>query len=170
MVSKIKKNTKIKINSEKYIQGLLLIGYFTGLCAGSYFIFSSRENAAFANNVLNAGTIKSLVYFPVALILKYSGILSGALCTLTFFSGIQNSAAYCNNILNSNNNYIYSTVITMFKDTAVLMLLILYITIIINQVINGKYNIKKDFKYFSVYFCGAAIINIFEYILKNFIF
>ena len=170
MVSKIKKSKTNEIFSEKYILILLISGYLLGICIGCYFVFSNISNADFTNNVIKSGYIKSLIFFPCAFILKYSGVLSGFICTLTLFTGTQNALLYCNNILNTDNKIVYPLILTVLKDTAVIILLILYITIIINQIIHKKYNIKKDIKYFSVYFCGAIIINVSEFILKTFIF
>ena len=171
MISKNKKSkNKVNNNLEKYLFILLLSGYIVGLCIGSYFVFSNKQNAVLANNIAAAGLISSVIYFPAAAILKYSGILSGLIGILTVFSGIQNSIIYSNNILNSHINTTYSKIVTVLKDTSVIILLIIYITIIIIQISNNRYNLKKDIKYFISYFSGAVIVNIIEYILKNFIF
>ena len=170
MVSKIKSSKKEYINTEKYALILLLFGYVLGILIGCFFVYSNAENAELINNLIKDSYVKKLIYFISALILKYSGILSGAICTLPIFSGIQNSAYYCSYILNSDKKIIYKIVLKMLSDTALTILLILYLIIIINQIANKKYNLKKDFKYFSVYIGGSSIIIILKYVLENFIF
>ena len=168
----INKNNGNKRNRiiEKYTFILLISGYVSGICIGAFFVFSNAENAAFTQTVVKNNDLKTLVFFVLALILKYSGILSGAMCTLPLFLGIHNSAYYCNYIISSKNKLIYTAVLDMLKDTSVCILLILYIMIIIIQITSKKYIIKKDIKYLAVYLSGAAIIYILEYTLKIFIF
>jgi len=168
----LKKNRNIKNNAafEKYILIVLLSSYLLGVCIGCYFIFSSDINYGYAENIVQIQTFGILLYFVIALILKYSGILKGIIYILITFLGIQNSANYCNYILNKSDKIIYSTVLAVIKDSTVTLLLILYIIVIINQIINKKYIVKKDLKYFSVYFTGALIILLLEYALKTFIF
>jgi len=92
------------------------------------------------------------------------------MCFTVIFLGIQNSANYCNYILNNSDKIIYSTVVSVVKDSAITLILILYIIITIIQIFNKKYIIKKDLKYFTIYFAGASIVLVLEYILKTFIF
>ena len=61
----------------------------------------------------------------------------------------------------------YETALTPIKDTAVAMLLILYIVVILNQAFNNKYNVKKDVKLLSVYVSGIIIILVVEHLLTN---
>ncbi len=168
MVNK-KFSSKKHINTDKYIFMLLLLSYIAGICIGSFFVLSDSENARFTNVILSQINFKVLLYFIMALLLKYSGVLSGILGILPLFIGIQNSADYCCGILNKTDIK-YETALTMLKDTSIVMLLVFYIIVIINQIINKKYNLKKDIKYFSVYFMAATAVLIMEYVLKTFIF
>jgi len=168
MVNKKFNNKKI-INAEKYIFLLLLLSYITGICIGSFFVFSNNDNAKFTNVLISQKDFKVLLYFIIALLLKYSGVLSGMLSILPLFLGIQNAANYSCCILNISDTK-YKTAFTILKDTAIVMLLVFYIIIIINQIINKKYILKKDIKYFTVYFIAATVIIVLGNILKKFIF
>lgn len=169
MVSKTKRNRKKYINAEKYILTLLIIFYIAGVSSGCYFVLSSNENAYFVNYVLSDNSFKIFLYFFAAFLLKYSGIFSGGLYILLFFLGIQNSVSYCNMILNREDIF-YDTILNILKDTSVTMLLILYIIIIVSQLINKKFNLKKDIKYLSVYIIGVSVILSIEFIINKFIF
>ncbi|MBR2027683.1 MAG: hypothetical protein IKA10_01675 [Oscillospiraceae bacterium] len=169
MVNKGNNNNKKIRNTEKYAFILLVSGYISGLCIGAFFVFSNNANAAFTNSVVNHNDLYVLTVFIIALILKYSGILSGVMCTLPVFLGICNSAYYCNYIINNKNKILYTAILDMLKDTAICILLILYIIIIILQISSKKYILKKDLKYLAVYLSGASIIYIFEHLLKKFI-
>ena len=92
MVNKGNNNNKKIRNTEKYAFILLVSGYISGLCIGAFFVFSNNANAAFTNSVVNHNDLYVLTVFIIALILKYSGILSGVMCTLPVFLGICNSA------------------------------------------------------------------------------
>ena len=99
MVNRIKNKQQIKINTEKYTLILLTFGYMLGVCVGCFFILSGSDNTVLANRVVQSGGVKHLLYFMLALMLKYSGILNGAICTLPVFLGIQNSIYYSSKIL-----------------------------------------------------------------------
>ena len=112
---------------------------------------------------------KVVIFFILAFLLKYSGILSTGIYMLPYFAGVNNSASYFN-IIADEQKINFETVIEVFKDTSVIMLLMLYIIIIILQVINRRYNIKKDIKYFTIYTSAALTILVLEFVLKNIIF
>lgn len=170
MVNK-NKNNKYKIKYiERYTFILLIAGYILGICTGSIFVFSNSSNIEFAGAVINSNNINYILYFIFALILKYSGILSGSICILPVFMGICNSSRYCCYILNSENKLIYTTILTLFKDTSISLLLIYYIIIIIIQICSQKYILRKDIKYLSAYLLGAIIINILENMIITFVF
>lgn len=164
-----KSNEYRKINAEKYIFALLLLSYILGICIGSFFVMSDSRNAEFSGVMLSDSNFKVLIYFITAVLLKYSGVLSGLLVVLPLFLGIQNSANYCCVILNTDINK-YKTALTMLKDTAIVMLLVFYIIVIVNQIINKKYVLNKDLKYFTVYFTATVVIIILETIIKLVIF
>lgn len=168
MVNK-KTNSNKLVKTEKYVFFLLLLSYITGICTGSFFVFSDDINMVFTQKVLSPNDFKVLLYFIMAFMLKYSGIASGLLIVLPFFLGIQNSADYSCNIITADLKK-YEAALTTIKDTAVIMLLILYIMIIISQIINKKYAIKKDIKYFIVYFSGTTIILVLKNILEIILF
>lgn len=170
MVKNVKKNKKSYANAEIHTLILLLSAYLLGVCIGCFYVYSNKSNAIFSLNVINSYAAKNILYFVAALILKYSGILSGIICILPVFIGIQNSIYYCSYILNSTDKIIYTTILTVIKDSALTFLLILYIIVIVSQILNQKYVLKKDLKYFAVYFSGANIIILLEYLLKTFIF
>ena len=156
MVHKTKEIRKRQISSEKYILFLLIISYFAGIYIGCRFTYLSN-NIIFINYIVKNSVLSDVLCIIAALLLKYSGILNGVLYMLPFFSGIQNSVFYCKFIL-SDTDISYSFVMGIIKDTAVLMMLLLYILITINQIINKKYNIKKDLKYVSAYLSGIVVI------------
>lgn len=169
MVKKTKAIHK-PLKPEKYFLILLIISYAAGVCSGSYFSLSSSENTDYIKYLFFNSSLNSIIYFIIALLLKYSGILNGVLYIIPFFTGIQNSASYCKNIIQNSHIITYNYISEAIRDSAVLMLLILYIIIIMTQILNKKYNIKKDLKYFSVYFLAVLTIYILFYILNNFIF
>ena len=169
MVHKTKEIRKRQISSEKYIIFLLIVSYFAGIYIGCRFTYLSNDNILFINYIAKNSVLNDILCIIAALLLKYSGILNGVLYMLPFFSGIQNSVFYCKFIL-SDTDISYSFVMGIIKDTAVLMMLLLYILITINQIINKKYNIKKDLKYVSAYLSGIVVIYFLEYILVNIIF
>lgn len=165
MVNKNKTN-KIKIKHiEKYTLILLLAGYILGICIGAIFVFTNSKSIEFTDIFINTNNLNFILYFILALILKYSGILSGAICILPVFMGICNSINYCNYILNCENKIIYSTVLSLLKDTSICLLLIFYIIIIIIQISSQKYILRKDIKYLSAYILGAMIVNVLGHLL-----
>lgn len=170
MINKRNKSKNKIRNLEKYSLILLISGYVFGIFTGAFFVFSDNQNAEFTNTVITHNNLDIFIYFAVALILKYSGILSGAMCLLPIFLGIHNSTYYCDYIINAENKLIYTTVLTILKDTSVCILLILYITILIVQISLQKNNFKKDIKYLIVYITGVSVINLLEYIFVNIIF
>lgn len=153
----------------KYIFVLLLLSYILGICIGSFFVFSNKVNAEFTHRIISNYDFKVLLYFITALLLKYSGVLSGLLAALPLFLGIQNSAGYSCKIMNPFTIK-YEAALTAIKDTAVIMLLIFYIIIIINQIINKRYQLKKDLKHFCVYFSGALIVILLHILIRTIIF
>ena len=148
--------TKNKINAEKYFFIILLFSYITGICIGSYFVFSDSNTAEFTKNILTDSNFKVILYFFISMLLKYAGVLSGIIFFVPMLFGIQNSADYCCYIL-EKASIKYETALTPIKDTAVAMLLILYIVVILNQAFNNKYNVKRDIKLLSVYVTGNAL-------------
>ena len=167
----VNKNSKAKkyINAEKYIFALLLLSYIIGVSIGSYFILSNRENAEFTANIISRNSFKVLLYFIMTLLFKYSGVLSGMLGILPLFLGIHNASGYCT-VLLEKGDIKYETALILLKDTAIVMLLVFYIIVVINQILNDRYVPKKDIKYFIVYFFAAIMVILLEYILKTFIF
>ena len=162
-----KKGRIKKFKLENYIEILLISGYIFGIIVGCSYILSSdySYNNIFTNNKY----LYSIIYFVITIILKYSGILSGAVFTLPVVLGIQNSAYYCSLILNYKYKFIYNGILIIIKDTAISILLILYITIIIYQIINKRYNVKKDIRLFFMYFSGAVVINLLHNVIYQFI-
>ncbi len=165
-----KKNNKRTNNIEKYILILLISGYLLGFCVGCYFVFGNTNQAEFTNRIVKISNIKTLIYFILPIVFKYSGALSTAMCGLPFFMGVQNSAYYCNLLRINKTQYVYTTIISMLKDSAIVFLLILYLIVTIIQIIHKRYKLKKDLKYFGFYFSGALIILSAEYIITKFIF
>ncbi|MBE6887024.1 MAG: hypothetical protein E7484_01240 [Ruminococcaceae bacterium] len=169
MVNKTKESRKQAIKAEKYILLFLLISYISGVCSGCYFVLSNKDNALFTSYITTGDAINVGIFFILSLLLKYSGILSVLLYFLPFFSGIQNSANYCNYLL-MDNIPVYSIISDAIKDTAIVLLLILYIIVILSQILNRKFNIKKDLKYFLLYFSGMTVIYIIDYIITTVVF
>lgn len=156
-----------KIYAEKHILIILIVLYIIGISIGSIFILNiNKPNLLLKYN----NAINTLLYFIIAITLKYSGVLSCTICFLPLMMGIQNSAFYCNRLLNYNNDTIHELILAAIKDTSIIMLLILYIIVIISQILNNRYNIKRDMQYFLSYFIGVNAIIIFEFLLKTFIF
>ena len=169
MVNKTKENRRKYLNTEKYILILLLVVYFTGVYSGCYLVFNEKIDTGFIDNIAGNNFLNTAVFFIAVILLKYSGILSGTMYILPFCSGIQNSVQYCSYILN-NGKISYMIILEILRDTSILLLLVIYIILIINQILSKKYNIKKDIRYFSVYISGVIIIYLMEYILKSIIF
>ncbi|MEG0019331.1 MAG: hypothetical protein RR728_02190, partial [Oscillospiraceae bacterium] len=67
---------------EKYVFLILFFTYIIGVCAGCYFVFSNSKNVAVIDFMLCKSHVAILLYFTVALVLKYSGILSSLMCVL----------------------------------------------------------------------------------------
>ena len=149
---------------------LLIFGYILGMCIGASFIFGHNRNAEFIGIVFYKNDFCFILFFVFALILKYSGILSGAICTLPVFLGIYNSIDYCSNILNTTERPLYTNILNTLKDTSICFLLILYIIIIIVQISSNKYIINKDLKYLATYLSGTIIICMLKNVLNSFIF
>ena len=165
MVHKNREKRNRQNRVEKYILAILIVSYVAGLCYGCYFVVSNENNAVFVSYITSNNFINTLIFFIAVILLKYSGILSGILYILPFFSGIQNSAYYCNILLNKET-ILHSIVFDVLRDTAVLFLLILYIIVTISQIINKKNNIKKDIKLFYVYISGALVTHLLHYVIK----
>ena len=163
-----KKTRSIKFKLENYIEILLTSGYIFGVLIGCFYTLSN--NCSYDSLIVSNKYFYTIIYFIITIILKYSGILSGAVCTLPIVLGIQNSAYYCSLILSYKYKFIYNALLMIIRDTAIIILLILYITIIMYQIINKKYNIKKDIRLFFMYFSGSVIINLLHYMIYKFIY
>lgn len=155
------------INIEKYVFLLIIVFYITGLCCGCYYAFKSTQNLGFVKQIADVNAFEILLCFAVALAFKYAGILSCIIYILPLIAGIVNGANYC--ILYAQNSLSYSNILTILKDSAVVMLLILYIIVLISQIINKRFSLKKDLKYLYVYLCGVIIVLIIHYILSKII-
>ena len=169
MIKKIKEkrnNTDI----EKYIFILLIIAYISGIISGCCFIFKNPDNIELTKYLSLNNTITFIIYLISAFLLKYSGILCGFIFFLPFLNGVQNSVYYSKILLFSNDINLYLNIINAIKDTAISLLLILYLIVIISQIIYRKYNIKKDLKYFTAYIVSSILIYLMHSLLIRCIF
>lgn len=157
-----------RLRAEKNILIMLIIIYISGLCTGSMFVFGLKDSSAVMNYIHSTSIAQIIIYFILILILKYSGFLSCLICIFPAVLGIQNAAVYCKEITNSRQ-ISYTLISAILKDTSAAMLFLLYIIIIITQIVNKKYNIKRDLKYFLVYFIGINIIYIINAVINKII-
>lgn len=160
---------KQSINTEKYIFLLLIAFYTTGLCCGCSFVYKADENIVFAKYISGTDIAQSILYFAVALAFKYSGILSGALYIIPLFCGIETSVNFTVHLL-KNNVTAYSYLPYIIRDSAIAMLLILYVLVLTTQLLAKRLSIKKDIRYLFVYLCGVVLIMLLHYIFTNIIF
>ena len=169
MIKKIKEkqnNTDI----EKYIFILLIIAYISGIISGCCFIFKNPDNIELTKYLTLNNTITFVIYLISAFLLKYSGVLCCFICFLPFLNGIQNSVYYSKILLFSNDINLYLNILNSIKDTAISLLLILYLLVIISQIICRKYNIKKDIKCFTTYIISSILIYVIHSLLIRCIF
>ena len=89
------KSKGLSINLEKYIFSLLILSYILGMCIGSFFVFSNSDNALSTSYMSSRSPLKITMYFVIALVLKYSGILSSTVCLLMFVFGFVFCSLYC---------------------------------------------------------------------------
>lgn len=169
MLYKKNKNEDSFIEAEKYIFGLLLFAYILGVCLGCYFVFSNKENEVFISYLTSKSPLRILMYFIFVLVLKYSGVLSSFVCLLPAMLGLQNSVYYCSEILQKKEGVIFSFIPLILKDTTITLLLIIYITLVVFQIISKKYDTKNDFKYFSVYIIGIVSVLAIDYAISSII-
>ena len=179
-----KKNGE-KQNGEyfRYIVFILLFLYSIGVCSGCLFTFKNSDNLNYVKYIVAASEItdfsyneiflictkyflKVFIYFLTVLTLKYSGILGPAMVLTVIVAAVQNAVIYCVNLIENSGNFLYVIFFFSLKDTAIILLLIIYISININNIINGKYKIKLDIKQFSIYILGVAAICIIDCIIK----
>ncbi len=166
----VSKNTrKSKKNIEKYILIALILFYIMGIVLGCLFISRNAENKLFAEYLSRKNTYNTIVFFILAFFLKYSGILKTAVCMLPILSGINNSVYYYN-LSDYNNSMSFSRALNILSNTSVMMLLILYCIVIILQIINRKYNIKRDVKCLFIYISATVTIYLLEYLLNIILF
>lgn len=157
-------------DGEKYIFGVLIFTYIVGVCSGCYLVFSNSKNLAVTEYLVSKNPFLLLLYFLLALVLKYSGILSSLICLLPAALGLQNAIYYCSSILQKSENIFPSLLTATLKDTSVSLLLIIYTTLIAFQIISKRYNIRNDLKYLAVYIMGIVSISAIDYALSSFIF
>ncbi len=185
----IYKKNKFKIYEVQY-QKLILCAviaiYLIGLFAGAYFTVKNGSNLSFVQkvtvteNLLNVektgdfGLIAKYLFRDIMLmssilLLKYSGALKGMCISIPFIFAVQNSCIYVS-IIRNNRISLYNLILCYItKDTAISMLIIIYTSLIIKEIISNKSDLKKDLKtlicynsaLFIIYIINISIINMF---------
>ena len=167
MVSK--RNRKSIKKSERTVLTILILIYILGVISGYLFISDNTENELFAAYLSRKNTYNTTVFFFMAFLLKYSGILGTAVCLLPFLSGINNSVYYYN-LFSDAKGLEFKTITDILSNTAIIMLLILYCIVILLQIFNKKYNIRRDIKYFFVYISAVIVIYLLKFTMNIILF
>ncbi|MBR5805949.1 MAG: hypothetical protein IKY30_04150 [Oscillospiraceae bacterium] len=184
MIYKKTKNKKLKHKDILLI--LLIIIYIAGVFIGCDFAFKNSRNMAFIQKVTcvdlilkSAAESKFAVYVQYLkrdllavcsiLILKYSGVLKGLSISVPFIIAVQNSCIYAGNLC--RNNFSFSKLFLDFiiKDTSVVMIILLYTMTITTEILNNKYNPRKEIINLSLYASTIAMVYIIDFTVKYFI-
>ncbi len=184
----LNKNYDLKTNRnlvQKIIFYTVLAIYICGLCCGCLFALKNSENTAFVSRITGVEkmvkngnntlfTVFAAVYirdvFSLAsvLVLKYSGVLKGMCVCRPFVAALQNGCVY---IVNYHSGVeIYDLIVRyILKDTANGFLLILFCYVIVSDIINDRYNYRRDIAKFTVYITGITVVYIVDFIIKIFL-
>lgn len=180
------KNKDIKIDKlycRKLIFSVILLVYFSGLCAGCSFALKNARNFDFVQKVTfvqNLSEIENMavsacsarflardiIFILLILTFKYSGVLKGLCLCIPFIMAVQNTCIY--------TIFIYKVKVSVFnlifnyilKDTAVSFMIILYLYVIVTDIVYGRTNIKKDMKKTLIYSTGIILIYIIDTVIK----
>jgi len=178
---------KYKYQSKKLIFSIILIIYIAGICTGSLFAFKNSQNLTFIQKVTfveNTAKVENTAFLAqsvklcirdimlicLILIFKYSGILKGMCITIPFIFGVQNSCIYSTIISlkqPSAFNILFNYII---RDTAVILIVLLYLLVVIYEIITSKENVKKDIKYLIIFIFATLCIYIIDLTIKSFIY
>lgn len=178
---------KYKYQGKKLIFSIILIIYIAGICTGSLFAFKNSHNLAFIQKVTFAENItkventaflarsvkffiRDIMLICLILIFKYSGILKGMCITVPFVFGVQNSCIY-STIFSLNQlsafNILFNYII---RDTAVILIVLVYLLAVITEIIVSKENVKKDIKNLIIFIFAVLCIYIIDLTIKSFIY
>ena len=139
-----------KIDFYRIIFAVLLIISFTGLCTGCLFAVKNADNFDFVKRITltenytkmeNRGIfkpyctilIRDIIVCCIILFLKYSGIQKSLVICAPFIVSVQNGAIYTVLLSAGEINVFHLLFNYVFKDTAVLLIIILYLKRVNNR-------------------------------------
>ena len=183
MVYKNTGNKKFKIKYKSILFILTVFIYVTGVCTGCSFAFKNSRNIALVRkvtvveelvNIENKGifadcmqySLRDLIMLCRVLVFKYSGVLKGLCLAVPFVVAVQNACIYAGNIYQDKLSVFNLFFDFILKDTAIVMILLIYTCLTANEILSDKYNPKKDIINFSVYLCATVIVYIIDITVK----
>lgn len=187
MIYKHKESKLKRINLHRVLLTVLFCISFIGLCTGCLFALKNADNFDFVKQItitekyiqkVNTGIfepysrilIRDVIICCSVLFLKYSGLQKSIVICIPFIMSVQNGAVYTV-LLSAENISVFHLLFNyVFKDTAVLLIITLYVYTIIKQIINNKNNIKKDIYLLIFYIAAIILIYIIYFIVKYFIY
>lgn len=184
------KNNHIKSKKrqyKKFVFYVLLIIYFTGMCAGCTFAFKNGNNMDFVSKVTFTANsdlfnksailsqsvrflIRDLICVAIIFVLKNAGILKGLCRCVPFIVAVQNSCIYTILIYKNKINIFNIIFFYLVKDSAVVFLIMIYCFISVMDIISDKNDIKMDIKKAGIYISGILFIYVIDYAVKTLIY
>lgn len=174
-------------NFNKLIFNIVILIYFTGLCAGCTFATKCADNLAFIKEVCDVQSfifrsetpflkaysnqiIHSLSLISIILLFKYSGVLKSMTVVVPFILAVHNSCV--NTVLLADNNLsIYQLLFHYtLKSSATAIVIILYVYTITKEILAGREDIKRDFKKLCIYCITLFFIFLIDYLIKILIY
>ncbi len=179
---KLSQNTKYKVTFN-----ILLLIYITGLCTGCVFTLKNAYNLDFVKYITLTENIskqarevdlaviapyilRDIVICTLIPFLKYSGIQKSLIICVPFILSVQNGCIYSILFYEKNINIFNIMFNYVLKDTAITIILLLFIFTTVKEILSKKYNIKKDIKKLFVYYISISCVYIIYYLIKRFIY
>lgn len=176
-------SNKILLNRNKIIVVFLILIYISGIFSGCAFAFKNAENLIFVQKVLdiekiikslNSGNLTSLLKYIfrdfallcAIIILKYSGVLKGIVISIPFAYAVQNTCIYICAIFNKTTTFFNLIFSYLLKDIAVGMIIIVYTYSIIIEILNDRYNLKKDSIRLIIHTVAVTFIYVVDFSVK----
>ena len=184
------KNRKKKINrfqARKMIFACLLLIYCAGLTAGCTYAVKSDFNIGnmlteplYENyRIMDKAQVfdycisffmRDIICICSVTVLKYSGILKGFSIGVPFIFSVQNAGIYTMLLHSGQANMFQLIFFYILKDSAITFLLLMLCYVTASDIVQNRYDNRKDIKVLSVYCLGVLFIYVIDFAVKILIF
>lgn len=183
MIRKPAKNKHIRYNYKNIIFFIIIIVYFLGLSAGCYMTIKNALNLDFVKSVTGVTDssitayngdfrrfktflIRDIIFFLIALLIKYSGILRGLCICLPFVISLQNGAIISNDYV-SGLGLFSLTCDYILRNTAASFIFLIYCSILIYDILRDREDKKRDKRTVFIYILSVITIYRIDFLIKN---